>query len=205
MSVRWLITGFLIMGLGCTESELQKPAQESQELTPVEPGPEVPSVEKKAIEQASESAVEPESPPAEQSPEKQLQVKLRGFLSDTKALLNRDVQAELVKVQHVLVSWRQLSPAYKGKMDPRGAERTKEEANGFAVELFQKLQGGAPIVEMMKEHSEDPGSAAKGTAYTVTPSAGFVPPFKNASLRLKVGESVLIESLYGWHLIQRAE
>ena len=204
MSIRLLIAGLLVMGLGCTGGEPPDSVQESSEPAPEESSPKAPSAEEEADEKPSEPVAEPEKA-VEQTPEKKNQAKLLGFLNATKALLEREPVAELVKVRHVLLSWRQLSPAYKGKMDPRGAERTKEQANALAVKLFQELQGGAPILEMMKEHSEDPGSAAKGTSYTVTPSAGFVPPFKNASLRLKVGESVLIESIYGWHLIQRAE
>lgn len=35
----------------------------------------------------------------------------------------------------------------------------------------------------MAELSEDPGSATSGTSYGVTPDAGLVPAFKEASLR----------------------
>lgn len=165
-------------------------------------------------QQGEEAQAEPTTPVVKKeepapvpppTPQQLRQETLRAFLGETGKILERDEQAPLVKVHHVLLSWRQLSPAYKGKMDPRGAERNKEEANTLATELFQELKEGASITALMKEHSEDPGSAEKGSTYTVTPTAGFVPPFKRVSLRLKVGEAALIESLYGWHLIQRAE
>jgi peptidyl-prolyl cis-trans isomerase D len=57
----------------------------------------------------------------------------------------------------------------------------------------------------MTELSEDPGSAKAGTSYDVTPDAALVPPFKNLSLRLKVGEVGVVKTDFGMHIIQRTE
>jgi parvulin-like peptidyl-prolyl isomerase len=57
----------------------------------------------------------------------------------------------------------------------------------------------------MKELSEDPGSAASGESYDVTPTAGLVPPFKNLSLRLNKNEVGIVKTQFGIHIIQRVE
>ena len=61
------------------------------------------------------------------------------------------------------------------------------------------------IEPLMKELSEDPGSAKTGEGYDVTPDAGLVEPFKNLSLRLKVGEVGVVKTQFGIHIIQRVE
>jgi len=55
----------------------------------------------------------------------------------------------------------------------------------------------------MKEYSEDPGSKETGKAYEVGTSTPMVPPFKNMSLRLKLGEVGLVKSAFGWHVMKR--
>ena len=67
------------------------------------------------------------------------------------------------------------------------------------------LKKGAKIEPLMKSLSEDPGSAESGTAYDVDPQAGLVEPFKNLSLRLKVGEVGAVKTQFGIHIIQRTE
>ena len=67
------------------------------------------------------------------------------------------------------------------------------------------LKKGTKIEPLMADLSEDPGSAKSGEGYDVTPDAGFVPPFKNLSLRLKVGEVGVVKTDFGIHIIQRVE
>ena len=55
----------------------------------------------------------------------------------------------------------------------------------------------------MKESSEDPGSKDTGKPYPVSSDTPMVEPFKNMSLRLKMGESGLVKSPFGWHIIKR--
>jgi hypothetical protein len=57
----------------------------------------------------------------------------------------------------------------------------------------------------MAELSEDPGSAATGAAYDVTPEAGLVAPFKALGLRLKVREVGVVKTQFGIHILQRVE
>ncbi len=118
-------------------------------------------------------------------------------------ILARPAQTDPRQVQHILIGWKDAPMAKKRPPDPRAAARTKEDADKLAVELLAKVRGGADMAKLMKEHSEDPGSKDTGRAYDVTPAAGLVPPFKNLSMRLEVGEAGLVKTDFGWHVIKR--
>jgi len=69
----------------------------------------------------------------------------------------------------------------------------------------KKLASGSKIEDLMKELSEDPGSAKDGKDYPVTADAQYVPSFKNLSLRIKLNEVGVVKSAYGMHIIKRVE
>ncbi len=107
-----------------------------------------------------------------------------------------------VTVQHVLIGWKD-APAAKRATDPRAAARTKEDADKVATEVLGKARAGEDFTKLMKQYSEDPGSKDNGHSYDVTADSQLVEPFKKLSLRLKEGESGLVKSPFGWHIIKR--
>ncbi len=125
----------------------------------------------------------------------------------TTDIMNREPVAQRTMVQHVLISWSDKAPVYAGRggQDPRGAARSAEEANGLAAFILAQARGGRDFVAMMREFSEDPGSARTGRAYEVTPQAGLVPPFKALGMRLNVSEIGVCETDFGFHIIKRTE
>ena len=121
-------------------------------------------------------------------------------------ILAREAVTADAKVKHVLIAWKELAPAFQGRLDARAAERTKEEADRLALEILDKARKGEPSFEvLMRDHSEDTNNARTGEAYGVSPSARLVAPFKNLGLRLEVGEVGIVETRYGWHIIKRVE
>jgi len=115
-------------------------------------------------------------------------------------ILKREPPAAKAKVKHILLGWTEVHAE-----DPRGTKRTRAELEKLVKDTVAKLQGGAKIEDLMKQLSEDPGSAKTGRAYDVSPDAQLVPPFKNLSLRLKVNEVGVVKSDFGIHIIQRVE
>ncbi|MEO8842645.1 MAG: peptidylprolyl isomerase [Kofleriaceae bacterium] len=115
-------------------------------------------------------------------------------------ILKREVQAPKVKVKHILLGWTDAHA-----QDPRGTKRTRAELEKLVKDTKAKLEGGAKIEDVMKELSEDPGSAKSGDGYDVTADSQFVPSFKNLSLRLKLNEVGVVKSAYGIHIIKRVE
>jgi hypothetical protein len=118
-------------------------------------------------------------------------------------ILAREPPAEQAEVLHVLVGWAELASAYGARMDERAKTRTKAEADTLAMDVLKKARAGEDFRGLMRLHSEDWASAQTGKTYPVTPDARLVPPFKALSLRLQPGETGIVETNYGWHVIQR--
>lgn len=104
------------------------------------------------------------------------------------------------KVKHILLGWTEANTG-----DDKGKNRTRAELEALVKKTVAELKKGAKIEPLMKTLSEDPGSAESGDSYDITPDAGFVEPFKNLSLRLKVGEVGVVKTQFGIHIIQRTE
>jgi parvulin-like peptidyl-prolyl isomerase len=119
---------------------------------------------------------------------------------DSQDILKRTTVADKVKVKHILLGWKDVHAK-----DPRGIARSREDLEKLVKDTVAKLQKGDKIEPLMASLSEDPGSAKTGEAYDVSPTAQLVPPFKNLSLRLKVGEVGVVKSDFGIHIIQRTE
>ena len=105
-------------------------------------------------------------------------------------ILARDRTYSAVSVKHILVG-------YKRNQGKAGDD--------LAVALLGRLRKGEPIEPLMREFSDDPGSAESGEAYDVTPDARYVPEFKDLALRLEVGEAGLVLSQFGWHVMKRVK
>ena len=120
-------------------------------------------------------------------------------------IMAREPLANTAQVKHILIGWKDLGDSYSGHLDPRAAKRTKAEAEAQVKSLVGQLKAGGDFDTLMKANSEDPGSAATGRPFRVTPDAQLVIEFRQLSLRLKVGEVGVCESDYGFHIIVRID
>jgi parvulin-like peptidyl-prolyl isomerase len=120
---------------------------------------------------------------------------------ESAAILKREPQTQSAKVKHILLGWT----AVHAPGDAKGEKRDRATLDKLVKDTVAKLAKGAKIEPLMAALSADPGSATDGKSYDVTPTAGLVPPFKNLSLRLKVGEVGVVKSDFGIHIIQRVE
>lgn len=115
-------------------------------------------------------------------------------------ILSREPVANQAQVKHILVSWKDLEAR-----DKRGQERTKDQAEALVKSLMTQIQAGADFDMLMKQHSEDPGSASTARAYPVSPDAQLVIEFKQLALRLNVNEVGVVQSDFGFHIMKRTE
>lgn len=78
------------------------------------------------------------------------------------------------------------------------------EAKAKAGQLVADLKAGADFAALAKEHSADPGSAAKGGDLGFFAAGRMVKPFDDALAALKSpGEiSAPVETEFGWHIIK---
>jgi parvulin-like peptidyl-prolyl isomerase len=116
------------------------------------------------------------------------------------AILRRAPTSEHAKVKHILLGWTEVHAD-----DERGKARDRKALEKLVKATVARLAKGDKIEPLMAELSEDPGSAASGTSYDVTPDTGLVAPFKQLALRLAVGEVGVVKTEFGIHIIQRVE
>ena len=116
-------------------------------------------------------------------------------------ILAREPVANAAQVKHILIGWNDGGEA----RDPRAAKRTKHDAEDLVRTLLEQARGGGDFDAMMKQYSEDPGSAAHGTAYKVSPDAQLVIEFKQLGLRLRIDEVGVVQSDFGFHIMKRVD
>jgi hypothetical protein len=120
-------------------------------------------------------------------------------------IMAREPLANTASVKHILISWKDLEDAFQGHQDARAQARSKAQAEAEVKSLLGQLKAGGDFEALMKEHSEDLGSASSNRAFTVTPDAQLVIEFRQLSLRLKPGEIGVCQSDFGFHIIKRYE
>src|ERR1019366_2748509 len=116
--------------------------------------------------------------------------------------------ADSAKVRHILI-------AYAGSGASETAKRTKLQAKSMADSLLGSIKKGAKFLEFVEKYSDDGGKKmppnkkegedypGKGGDYGwVSADSQFVEPFKNAGLDNKKGELLVVESQFGYHIIE---
>ena len=102
-----------------------------------------------------------------------------------------------IRASHILVSWE---GAWRSAQ-----ERTRNEATLRVAEARQRILGGTPFSEAAMQYSDDTTAGKGGDLGPVAPGQ-MIPAFEDAALSLSVGElSEVVETPYGFHLIQRTE
>jgi peptidyl-prolyl cis-trans isomerase D len=114
-------------------------------------------------------------------------------------ILAREPVANNSQVKHILISFG------ADARDDRGKARTKAQAETLVKSLLTQIKAGADFDMLMKEHSEDPGSASSARAYPVSTDAQLVIEFKQLGLRLNVNEVGVVQSEFGFHIMKRIE
>lgn len=88
---------------------------------------------------------------------------------------------------------------------PKVDSLAKKPAYEKILEIQRKLKDGADFAEMARLYSED-GSAAQGGDLGFAKRGEFVKPFEEAAFALREGQiSKIVETIFGYHLIQLVE
>ena len=117
-------------------------------------------------------------------------------------IMARDARANRTHVKHILIGWKDLEGR---SIDARAKMRSRQDADTLAQDLLARLQKDEAIEPLMAEFSEDEGSAEDGDSYEVRPDSELVFEFKRLGLRLDVGESGMVLSKFGWHVMKRVK
>lgn len=92
-------------------------------------------------------------------------------------------------------------------LKPEASQESKDRSYELLLNIrSQILNDSADFAELAKKYSDDLGSGAKGGELGWTKRGAFVPQFEAVAYTLENGEiSELVESEYGYHLIQLIE
>lgn len=80
-----------------------------------------------------------------------------------------------------------------------------EALQGEAQALLEEIEAGADFAALAAEHSDDTGSAQNGGDLGWAPRGLFVAPFDEAVFSMAVGELRLVQTQFGWHIIEVIE
>ncbi len=97
---------------------------------------------------------------------------------------------ETVKVRHILLKTQ-------GKPE---SEEPKIKAQ--AEDILKQVKSGAKFGDLVKKYSEDTASVPNGGEYSVHRDGQMVKEFEDAAFTLKPGESQIVKTSYGYHIMQ---
>lgn len=102
-----------------------------------------------------------------------------------------------VRAKHILISFPEESE------DGSVTDAQKQETLKKAQDVLALVENGEDFDSLIKEYGEDPGMNTYTGGYYFT-TGKMVPEFEEASFALKEGKtSGLVETSYGYHIIQR--
>ncbi len=88
---------------------------------------------------------------------------------------------------------------------PGGAAKTDAEAKAKADSLLKQIKAGGDFAALAKANSEDPGSGAQGGELGFARRGTMVPEFDNAIFTQKIGDTTIVKTQFGYHIIQVEE
>jgi peptidyl-prolyl cis-trans isomerase D len=91
------------------------------------------------------------------------------------------------------------------KVAPGADAKTDAAAKARAESILKQIQSGANFAELAKKYSDDPGSKDKGGELGFAKRGMMVPEFDTAIFTQKIGDTKIVKSSFGYHIIQVEE
>jgi hypothetical protein len=105
-----------------------------------------------------------------------------------------------ISARHVLVQWMGSERA------PTSVVRSREQAMAIAQEVLKRARAGNDFARLAVDYSDEPGAAARGGSLGRFGRGQMVGAFEAAAFKLSIGQiSDIVESPFGYHIIQRTE
>jgi peptidyl-prolyl cis-trans isomerase D len=101
---------------------------------------------------------------------------------------------EQARARHILI-----------KVD-RGADaKADAAAKAKAEDILKQIQNGGNFAELAKKYSDDPGSKDSGGELGFAKRGAMVPEFDNAIFTQKIGDTKIVKTQFGYHIVQVEE
>jgi peptidyl-prolyl cis-trans isomerase D len=101
---------------------------------------------------------------------------------------------EQAKSRHILI-----------KVAPNADAKEDAAAKAKAEDILKQIQKGANFADLAKKYSDDPGSKDNGGELGFARRGMMVPQFDNAIFTQKIGDTKIIKTQYGYHIVQVEE
>jgi peptidyl-prolyl cis-trans isomerase D len=101
---------------------------------------------------------------------------------------------EQAKARHILI-----------KVAPDADAKTDAAAKAKADGILKQIQGGANFADLAKKNSDDPGSKDTGGELGFAQRGHMVPAFDSAIFTQKIGDTKIVKTQYGYHIVQVEE
>lgn len=98
---------------------------------------------------------------------------------------------EQVRARHILIAVA---------ADATPAQRAAAKAK--ADDLLKQIKAGGDFVKLAQQYSEDPGTKNNGGDLGYFSQSEMVKPFADAVFRMKAGEMTVVQTQYGYHVIE---
>jgi peptidyl-prolyl cis-trans isomerase D len=101
---------------------------------------------------------------------------------------------EQARARHILIK-------VDAGADPKADAAAKAKAEG----LLKQIKGGADFADLAKKNSDDPGSKDSGGELPFAQHGAMVPEFDKAIFSQKIGDTEIVKSQFGYHIVQVEE
>ncbi|MBV8357746.1 MAG: peptidylprolyl isomerase, partial [Deltaproteobacteria bacterium] len=101
---------------------------------------------------------------------------------------------EQVRARHILIA-----------VAPDASPAEKAAANTKAEEVLKKVKSGGDFAKLAQQYSDDPGTKERGGELGYFARGEMVKPFEDAAFKLTPGQVTLVQSQYGYHVLQLEE
>jgi peptidyl-prolyl cis-trans isomerase D len=98
---------------------------------------------------------------------------------------------EQVRARHILIA-----------VAPDATPAQKAAAKAKAEDLAKQIKAGADFAKLAKQFSDDPGTKNSGGDLGYFGQSEMVKPFADAAFRMKAGELTVVQTQFGYHVIQ---
>ncbi len=88
------------------------------------------------------------------------------------------------------------------KLEPNADAKADAAAKAKAEDILKQIQNGGNFAELAKKYSDDPGSKDNGGELGPSQRGRMVPEFDNAIFSQKIGDTKIVKSQFGYHIVQ---